>query len=81
MTLPVAAEGRIKREIVDGVAVWSLQCPLCWCWGGIDDDQLHGRISTDHTDQGEGRPGSLIEGAPCTFHETRDWLSTAEIVT
>lgn len=82
MTIPAPPEGRIKREIADGVATWSLQCPECWCWGDIDDDQLHDRISTDHSNLGlRGRPGSAAEGRDCTFHQTRCWLSTAEIVT
>lgn len=60
--------GRIRHTISDGVPIWKLQCPGCGSWGEIDDDQLHGRVSVDHTDP----------SIACTFHETRDWWNTAE---
>lgn len=59
---------RIRSIISDGRPVWQLQCPGCGAWGEIDDDQLHGRVSVDHTDSG------------CSFHETHDLWNEAEIV-
>lgn len=65
-------EGRLKLVTVEHegkpVVVWELQCPECGCWGIIDEDQLYGRVSCDHTDEIIG----------CTFHETRNWFETAE---
>lgn len=43
----------------DGRPVRQLRCPVCGMWGDLDDDQFHGTVSIDHSDQ----PG-------CTFHET-----------
>lgn len=40
---------------------WQLQCPGCGQWAYIDDDQYHGRVSVDHTNEG------------CTYHETHDF--------
>lgn len=65
MSLAAIPQGRIRPVMRDGFPVMKLQCPGCGCWGDIDDDQLHGRVSVDHTDTG------------CTFHETRDWSKTA----
>lgn len=70
MSLPATPEGRIRQRKRDGVLVWQLHCPQCGRWGTIDDDQLHGRVSVDHTDV---RNGVTL----CTFHETRDWSQTA----
>ena len=67
MTLAILPEGRLRHRISDGEEVTQLQCPGCGRWGQIDDDQLHGRISVDHTDP----------TVPCTFHETRNWAETA----
>lgn len=59
---------RIRSIVSDGRPIWQLECPGCGRWGEIDDDQLHGRVSVDHTDAG------------CTFHETHDFWNRAEIV-
>lgn len=58
-------QGRLRPIVLDGEPAWRLQCPGCGHWAYIDEDQLHGRVSIDHTD------------TDCTFHETRDWYSTA----
>lgn len=65
--IPPVPEGRLRQVLSDGEPVWKLQCPQCGRWGGVDEDQLHGRSSVDHTDP-------II---PCTFHETRNWFATA----
>ena len=65
--IPPISKGRLRHTLSDGVPIWKLQCPQCGCWGEIDDDQIHARVSVDHTDP-------II---PCTFHETRDWWNTA----
>jgi hypothetical protein len=49
----------------DGGIVWQLRCPECHEWADLDDDQLHGRVSIDHTDTG------------CTFHRTLDLFGMA----
>jgi hypothetical protein len=46
------------------VFIIQLRCPGCGKWGDLDDDQLHGRVSTHHEE--------------CGFHETRDWSEEAE---
>jgi hypothetical protein len=48
----------LRRVSRDGETVWKFRCPACHQWGDIDDDQLHGLVSIDHT------------GTGCTFHET-----------
>jgi hypothetical protein len=64
VTLPTLPEGRLRQIIRDGALQWQLCCPECGQWGDIDGDQLHGRVSVDHTE------------TLCTFHETRDWWAT-----
>lgn len=60
----------------DGDPVVQLRCPACSKWGDIDDDQLHGRVSVDHSD------ARTASGKPCIYHETHDfsaigrWLAT-----
>lgn len=54
---------------------WELRCPGCGAWGRIDDDQLHGRVSVDHS--GDDAPVTVYAPEGCTFHETRDWFTTA----
>jgi hypothetical protein len=44
---------RRGREVVLG------SCPRCGAWGELDDDQLHGRVSTGHVE--------------CGYHEVKDW--------
>ena len=66
MSEPAIPEGRLRKVISDGEEVVKLQCPQCGHWGEIDEDQLHGRVSVDHTDD-----------PVCTFHETRNWAHTA----
>lgn len=75
MTVMPPAEGLLRITILDGEPSWRLQCPQCGHWGEIDEDQLHGRVSTDHTNCGVTYERSECE---CTFHETRDWYSTAK---
>jgi hypothetical protein len=77
VSLAPIPEGRIRRINRDGSPVWQLQCPECGRWGDIDLDQLQGKVSVDHTDEA-GHPA--FHPDPCTFHETRDWLATAELV-
>jgi hypothetical protein len=60
------------RQDPDGS--WNLHCPQCGHWGEIDEDQLRGLVSCDHTNCGVTRAGSICD---CAFHETRDWLNTA----
>jgi predicted RNA-binding Zn-ribbon protein involved in translation (DUF1610 family) len=43
-----------------GEQLWKFRCPDCGKWAYIDDDQLCGRVSIDHT--GEG----------CTFRQNLD---------
>lgn len=56
---------RLRTVRRDGEIVWQFRCPSCGEWGDIDDDQLHGRVSIDHTDTG------------CEFHETHDLWTMA----
>lgn len=58
--VPGLDPARLRCVCRDGSLVYQLRCPRCRHWGDIDDDQLHGRVSIDHTGQG------------CTFHETHD---------
>lgn len=58
--LPGLEPGRLRSIRRDGELVWQLRCPRCHQWADIDDDQMHGRVSIDHTDTG------------CSFHETHD---------
>lgn len=55
--------GRVLTFLMDGDVAWKLECPGCGKWAQIDDDQLHGRVSVDHTDTG------------CTYHETHDFAA------
>jgi hypothetical protein len=66
MTLTLNPKGDLRFDEAD--KSWNLRCPGCGHWGEIDDDQLHGRVSVDHTDCRCG----------CTFHETRDWSAGAD---
>jgi hypothetical protein len=68
MTLPLNPKGEIREAKRDGAFVWQLRCPECGKWADLDDDQMHGRVSVDHTHEG------------CTFHETRDWWNTADVL-
>jgi len=70
VSLTPLPQGRIRKVVRDGADVWKLQCPECGQWADIDDDQLHGLVSVDHSD-----------APPCTFHEARDWYLTAELYT
>lgn len=64
--------GALRRVQRDGAWVWKLQCPQCEHWGDIDDDQLHGRVSLDHTNCGITYEPSECN---CTWHETHDYTS------
>lgn len=55
--------GRLRRVSRDDDTRWLLECPGCGEWGGLDDDQLHGRVSVDHASMG------CIGG----YHETHDF--------
>lgn len=57
--------GRLRKVTRDGELAWLLECPGCGQWGGLDDDQLHGRISVDHA----------AMGCPGGYHETHDFAS------
>jgi hypothetical protein len=73
----------------DGEPVWKVACPGCGCIADLDDDQLHGRISTEcacgkpeHV--GFDRythPGAIATDDQgevqlgCGFHEVRDWFT------
>jgi hypothetical protein len=57
--------GRLRRVTRDGEKTWLLQCPGCDQWGGLDDDQLHGRVSVDHA----------AMGCPGGYHETHDFAA------
>lgn len=46
---------------LDGAPVLAGRCPGCGSWGELDDDQAHGRVSSDCTE--------------CPFHETKNWLA------
>lgn len=56
---------RLRSVHRDGVIVWQFRCPECHHWGDVDDDQLHGKVSIDHTDTG------------CTFHQTHNLMAMA----
>lgn len=66
----MTADGRsldtmfLRLVMRDGEEIVVGRCPQCGSWAELDDDQLHGRVSTEHaTDEGG-----------CGFHETIDWL-------
>lgn len=63
--LPGLEPARLRSVRRDGGIVWQLRCPACGQWADLDDDQLHGRVSMDHTDTG------------CAFHATHDLLAMA----
>lgn len=65
----------LREELGITGPVWKLRCPACGVWGEIDDDQLHGRVSVDHTDYVRHRSEDPPEGFRCTFHETHDFHS------
>jgi len=74
VTLPANPKGDLRFDEAD--QSWNVRCPQCGHWGEIDDDQLHGRISTDHSGGAENNGCAC----GCTFHETRDWSVTADRV-
>lgn len=65
--IPVAGlePARLRSVRRDDGITWQLRCPECHHWADVDDDQLHGRVSIDHTDTG------------CTFHATHDLYAMA----
>jgi len=68
---PVVAStefGELRRVTRDGEPGVLLKCPGCGQWGGLDDDQLHGRVSVDHA----------AMGCPGGYHETHDFAAAAE---
>lgn len=77
--LPGAELAAPLRKELDGTcgAVWKLKCPVCGVWGDIDDDQLHGRVSIDHSDFVRHKRDDPAEGFHCTFHETHDLYAMA----
>lgn len=60
------------RCIGDG-KTWELLCPGCSRWGELDDDQLHGRISVDHSGARVHIGGG--EWVVCDYHETHDFAA------
>jgi hypothetical protein len=63
-------EGRLRATTRDGSRVVQLQCPACGCWGDIDDEQLHGTVSVDHTDCTGPGPRGMETAHP--VHVPRD---------
>jgi hypothetical protein len=59
--------GRLRKVTRDGEPAVLFECP-CGEWGGIDDDQFHGRVSVDHASM----------GCPVGYHETHDYAAAAE---
>lgn len=73
----------------DGEPVWKVACPGCGCVADLDDDQLHGRVSTECAcgrEEHLRNPKRFPQRATtrddigpvdlgCGFHETRDWFS------
>ena len=57
---------KLKLVVLDGEKAWKLQCPQCGVWGYLDDDQFHGRISTQ---------------CDCGYHETVDWSARVDWTT
>lgn len=56
--------GRLREVTRDDEQVWLLECPGCGEWAELDEDQLHGRVSCDHTFE-----------AACGYHETHDFAA------
>lgn len=50
---------------------WEFECPVCKIWGSIDNEQLHGKISVDHSGQRYRDIGGVWR--TCTYHETHDF--------
>jgi hypothetical protein len=72
-------QGRLRSIISDGEPIVQLQCPGCGVWGEVDDDQLRGRVSTEHSiGPDDTHPNEPSRSGGCGFHEARDWASTAE---
>lgn len=42
---------------------WLFQCPGCGNWAYLDEDQIDGKVSVDHTNTG------------CSYHETHDYAT------
>ena len=53
--------GLVRRVRRDGQVVHKLKCPDCGKWADLDDDQYHGRVSVDHSNE------------QCGYHETFDF--------
>lgn len=51
----------LRQVKLDGKVQWKLICPNCGGEAFLDDDQFHGRVSTQCPFVG------------CTFHKTVDW--------
>lgn len=61
---PFGALRKTQHRKIDGRSInWQWECPICKVWGGIDDEQLAGRISINCAASGHG----------CTYHETHDF--------
>jgi hypothetical protein len=67
------SEPRLRLVVRDGEPQWQLCCPGCDVWADIDDDQLHGRVSIEHSAGEDDRGYASAEG--CGYHEARDWWS------
>lgn len=60
--VPGLEPARLRSVRRDEGIVWQFRCPECHHWGDIDDDQMHGRVSIDHSEA-------------CGFHRTLDlWV-------
>lgn len=68
--------GQLRAGWRDGGRIWKLRCPQCGHWGDIDDDQLHGHISLDHTNCGITYEPSECS---CTWHETHDYTTVERV--
>ncbi len=58
--------GRFNHVRSDGEMKWLFECPGCKGWGSLDDDQMNGRVSVDHS------------GPDCTYHETHNYAAALQ---
>jgi hypothetical protein len=66
---------RLRTVRRDDAMIWQFRCPECHHWGDIDDDQLHGRVSLDHTNCEH----KADDRCPCTFHQAHDLYAMARL--
>lgn len=72
LSAPTPMDGRpgetllgLRHVTRDDTEVWQVRCPTCAVWGDVDNDQLHGRVSTLHA----------VEDGGCGWHVTVDWAA------